>query len=193
MVFFKLTTLHGKRLRIQPKPQLVHLRVDNASSSAAPVYFTQCYLMLKASSNGFESCVFPHITLPPWKQLWQTAMKIPNRKPTDRIEPPSLFYLQNNSEGLVPLSADQKMQHASFHQKHWQIIDLHSRGILHVERPSFNCCFLEKAAELEPLFLSLLLVWNHGTTNRKWIHYRRLKHFWERGVNQTEAVCTVIK
>lgn len=64
---------------MQPRTHSPHLRVDNASSSAAPVYFTR-YLMLKATHNGFELCVFSHITLPPWKQLWQTAMKNPNRK-----------------------------------------------------------------------------------------------------------------
>lgn len=36
-----------------------------------------CYLTLKASHNGFELCIFPNITLPWWKQLWQRAMNNP--------------------------------------------------------------------------------------------------------------------
>lgn len=82
------------------------------------MYFTQCYLMLKASCNGFELCIFPHVTLPPWKQLWQTVMKNPNRKlnysnadswlvslPLPLFPP---FYLQNNR--ATPGSAEQRLK-----------------------------------------------------------------------------------
>ena len=90
---------------IQPKPQFTHLRDDNASSSAAPVYFAQCYLMLKATRNGFELCIFPHITLHPWKQLWQRAMANHNRK---------LNYSNDSDSGPVP------PPHTHTHTLYWQ-------------------------------------------------------------------------
>lgn len=110
-----------KWLWIQPKPQFTHLRVDNALSSTAPACFTHCYLMLKAHSNVFELCVFPHTTLPWWTQLWQKAMKNPNQK----------LKWPNVDSGWVQLcickitldvtkfqQAQTEMQHVSFHQKH---------------------------------------------------------------------------
>lgn len=69
--------------RIKPRTRFTHFRADNVSSSAAPARFTQCYLMLKATRNGFDLCIYsppPCITLPSGKQLWQTLMKNMNWK-----------------------------------------------------------------------------------------------------------------